>query len=306
MADFVVTIRSKNGSLEERAYTANDRAELFKKLAADGVSAVRVNEGAVGKKPRKAASGGAPAKGRGLIAATAAVLIAGVAVWLMWPEAEKPVEAKKEVKKNGEKASKILGIDVKESVIKKDIKITLSQKINNNTNELARQTKTIYELRPDINWDSMTNRTFSTGVEQLLSWICRAVPGEMMLPLPPLVEEEKRDIAAILISRNDIKDTDSEDVAMVKEDVSFAKKELAKFIKEGGNPDEFFEYYNNVLKQSFEKRKSFIEELQAMQSDDESPATPEEIKIMVDRINKSLSEEGIKPVIFDQENNSIF
>ena len=43
-----------------------------------------------------------------------------------------------------------------------------------------------------------------------------------------------------------------------------------------------------------------------MQSDDESPATPEEIKIMVDRINKSLSEAGIKPVIFDQENNSIF
>ena len=247
-----------------------------------------------------------PSPLRGLVAAAIVVLVAGIAMWVMWPDAEKLVEAKKEVKKDGENASKTLGIDAKKSVIKKDIKIKLSQKINNNTNELTRQTKTIYELRPDINWDSMTNRTFSTGVEQLLSWICRAVPGEMMLPLPPLVEEEKRDIAAILISRNDIKDTDSEDVAMVKEDVSFAKKELTKFIKEGGNPDEFFEYYNNVLKQSFEKRKFFIEELQAMQSDDESPATPEEIKIMVDRVNESLSEEGIKPVIFDQENNSIF
>ena len=93
MVDFVVTIRSKNGSLEERAYTANDRAELFKKLAADGITVVSVREGVASKKkqPRKAVKkAGAPSKGRGLLAA-AIVLVAGVAAWhFLFNDGEKP------------------------------------------------------------------------------------------------------------------------------------------------------------------------------------------------------------------------
>ena len=99
MANYVVTIRTKDGSLADRDYTANDRAELFQKLAADGVTAVRVSEGVAVKKPRKAVKkAGAPSKGRGLVAAIAAILIAGVAAWFMWPEEKKVVERKEEKK----------------------------------------------------------------------------------------------------------------------------------------------------------------------------------------------------------------
>ena len=99
MANYIVTIRTKDGSLAERDYTANDRAELFKKLAADDVTAVRVSEGAAGKKPRKAVKkAGAPSKGRGLLAAAIVVLVAGIAAWFMWPEEKKVVERKKEKK----------------------------------------------------------------------------------------------------------------------------------------------------------------------------------------------------------------
>ena len=100
MTNYVVTIRTKDGSLSERDYTANDRAELFQKLAADGVTAVRVSEGAAGKKPRKAVKkAGAPSKGRGLLAAAIVVLGAGGVAWFMWPEEKKSVEVKQEPKK---------------------------------------------------------------------------------------------------------------------------------------------------------------------------------------------------------------
>lgn len=175
--------------------------------------------------------------------------------------------------------------------------------------KVVERPKTIYELRPDIDWDAMTNRTFSTGTEQLLSWICHTTPGEMALPLPPLSPEEKQNMAAILISRNEIKDTDSEDIAEVKESVEFAKKELRDFIKEGGNPDDFFAYYDKAIKDAFEKRNSLIEELQAMQSDDDEEGKerdPEVMREMVKKVNEALDEEGIKPITYNEETDSIY
>lgn len=175
--------------------------------------------------------------------------------------------------------------------------------------KIVEKPKTIYELRPDIDWDAMTNRTFSTGTEQLLSWICHTTPGEMALPLPPLSPEEKQNMAAILISKNEIKDTDSDDIAEVKESVEFAKKELRDFIKDGGNPDDFFAYYDKAIKDAFEKRNSLIEELQAMQSDDEEEGKerdPEVMREMVKKVNEALDEEGIKPITYNEETDSIY
>lgn len=113
MVEYVVTTRNAKGLREERAYTAENRSDLFKKLAADGIHAISVREGTLGKKPRKAASSGAPSKGRVFIAAAVAVLIAGVAAWLMWPEAEKPVEVKKGESKKQMEAAPIQSIKVK-------------------------------------------------------------------------------------------------------------------------------------------------------------------------------------------------
>ena len=100
MKQWTVYFRDKNGSKASVVIEAEDRSGVFAELKKRGISAISVTEGASNKKPRKAASSGASSKGRGLIAAAVAVLIAGVAAWLMWPEAEKPVEVKKEVKKS--------------------------------------------------------------------------------------------------------------------------------------------------------------------------------------------------------------
>ena len=98
MKQWTVYFRDKNGSKASVVIEAEDRAGVFAELKKRGISAISVAEGASNKKPRKAASSGAPSKGRGLIAAIAAILIAGVAAWFMWPEEKKVVERKEEKK----------------------------------------------------------------------------------------------------------------------------------------------------------------------------------------------------------------
>ena len=113
MVEYVVTTRNAKGLREERAYTAENRSDLFKKLAADGIQAISVREGTLGKKPRKVASNSAPSKARGLFAAAIVVLIAGAAVWWMWPEQGKVVEEKKGESKKQMEAAPVQSIKVK-------------------------------------------------------------------------------------------------------------------------------------------------------------------------------------------------
>ena len=81
MKQWTVYFRDKNGSKASVVIEAEDRAGVFAELKKRGISAISVTEGASNKKPRKAASGGAPSKGRGLLAAAIVVLGAGLAVW---------------------------------------------------------------------------------------------------------------------------------------------------------------------------------------------------------------------------------
>jgi hypothetical protein len=112
MKQWTATYRDKNGSKTSVIIEAEDRAGVFAELKKRGISAISVAEGASNKKSRKAVGGGASPKGRVFIAAAVAVLIAGVAAWLMWPDAEKPVGEKGESKKQME-AAHVQSIKVK-------------------------------------------------------------------------------------------------------------------------------------------------------------------------------------------------
>ena len=287
MVDFVVTIRSKNGSLEERAYTANDRAELFKKLAADGVSAVRVNEGAVGKKPRKAVGGGASSKGRVFIAAAVAVLIVGVAAWWMWPEPQKTVEVEK-----GVKAPEVDAVNPRsvkpEKVRKKVEKPKTVTEAMSNLGEREKPQIKLRELSPE-EWLRITNRVFKTGTEQLMSIVFSTEVGDMPMPIPPISEEDRQNIVSILFSKNEIKESDSERVKDCKANVEHAKKEMIEYIKQGGDPDEFLQYYFKELKSAFELRNEAVSQISEVWEEN-----PELAKQFLQKVNEKFTEEGIK------------
>ena len=287
MVDFVVTIRSKNGSLKERAYTANDRAELFKKLAADGVSAVRVNEGVVGKKPRKAVGGSVSPKGHFFVAVAVAVLVVGVTAWWMWPEPQKTVEVEKGVKEPEVDAVNPRSVKP-EKVRKKVEKPKTVTEAMSNLGEREKPQIKLRELSPE-EWLRITNRVFKTGTEQLMSIVFSTEVGDMPMPIPPISEEDRQNIVSILFSKNEIKESDSERVKDCKANVEHAKKEMIEYIKQGGDPDEFLQYYFKELKSAFELRNEAVSQISEVWEEN-----PELAKQFLQKVNEKFTEEGIK------------
>lgn len=160
---------------------------------------------------------------------------------------------------------------------------------------------TIYDVRKDIDWDRITNRTFKTGTEQLLSWICHTELGDMPMPIPSLSEEERDNLVAILISHNEIKETDSEEAKNAKEMVGYAKREMLEFIKEGGDPDDFMQFYFQELKKGFEKRNNYRDEVEQVIEEE-----PELAAEFVEKVNEVLDAEGIKPLRYNEETREIY
>ncbi len=138
-------------------------------------------------------------------------------------------------------------------------------------------------------WFTLTNRTFKTGVEQLMSWVFSTTVGDMPMPIPSIGEEEKKNIVGILLSDNPITDLDDEKSKFCKENVMAAKKEMMKYLKEGGDPDEFLQYYFQELKYAFDKRNEARSQIQEAWEED-----PEVGKEFLKRVNESFIEEGIK------------
>ena len=253
MVDFVVTIRSKNGSLEERAYTANDRAELFKQLAADGVSAVRVNEGAVGKKPRKAASSGAPSKGRGLIAAAIVVLVAGIAAWWMWPEEKKVEEEKKRpkdtkselVEKTSRKELNEGKKGIKKDVIKseskrvsKDAALSDSKRIVEIVSVVTNADGSVYERFRTADGklrsrQSAPKAVFDNSSDQLIAMALAGAESGGSMPPMPMSSSAEEDFVKSLKKEIVINDDDPEHIKNIKRSVMATRQQIHEMMTEG-------------------------------------------------------------------------
>ena len=142
-----------------------------------------------------------------------------------------------------------------------------------------------------INLEPASNRVFATGTEQVMSWIFTTKLGDVPPPLPRISIRDEAHLAEILMNQNEIKDTDSEKAAEAKEMVMLAKDELKKFIKEGGNIDEFLEYYRGELVQAHQEWQD--SQKQVMQVIKEEPEIAADF---IAEINKRLDEKGIKHV----------
>ncbi len=130
-------------------------------------------------------------------------------------------------------------------------------------------------------------RTFKTCFEQQMSWMVSTMPGDLPMPIPPLNDEDRKNIVSILISKSDIKETDSEMDAFCKEQVNRAKKEMMTFIKEGGDPDDFLKYYYQQLKSCYDLRQMAVEQAQELWDED-----PEMGAAFIDKVNKKFEDDG--------------
>lgn len=144
-----------------------------------------------------------------------------------------------------------------------------------------------------------TNRIFKTGLEQILNMIFNTEVGSFPGPLPRIHANEEENLAGILLSVNQILESDDERVRSKKEQVDFAKKELVKFIKDGGDYQDFLRHYHKELVNAFRERKECQRALNEF--GDQGDVDASLVRQYHKKLNERLAEKGIKPIDLPDE-----
>ena len=229
------------------------------------------------------------------------VLCAAIAAWWIWPTQERGEDAASTV--NATHIREVVPAAAPKYMEKEEQREPHRKRVPTDPASLANiAEREAFLERAKKNPETMyamTNRNykskgvFETGVEQVLNRIFACTLGEMP-PIPPgmISEADKHRMAEILISKVEVNEEDSERTAMMKENVQLAKKELAKYIKEGGTPQEFIDYYYNELHRAYNRREDAKELLFATCAKDD----PEIAKAFYLKTNEMLQKDGIAPI----------
>lgn len=132
---------------------------------------------------------------------------------------------------------------------------------------------------------------YKTATDQVLAMLFSIEPGMRPMPFPPLSKKERENIVGILVSKIPINEEDSERLRFQKETVNEVKKEMLKYIKEGGDPDKFIDYYQTELNRLADKRELAVSESMKIRKSD-----PELYHDYVTKINEKLKAEGIREI----------
>ena len=230
-----------------------------------------------------------PSPVRGIVAGLVVVILALAGAWYFLGDSLTSA-APKAKKTKTIKEVKPIKNSMKTNAVERIAKPKTVEDVMQNLETIPKPEIPKKQLSPE-EWDRLTNRTFKTGTEQLMSWVFSTMPGDMPIPIPPISEEDRRDITSILISKNPMKEGDSEMTAFCKEQVDLAKKEMAKYIGDGGDPDGFLQYYFQELKLAFDKRNDAVEQLRETNEED-----PEIAQQLLEQINKKFEEDGIRTI----------
>ena len=147
------------------------------------------------------------------------------------------------------------------------------------------------------------NSVHRTGFEQILLNIFSCEPGNMPRPLPSdIPEAEMKRLAEILISKDEIKDSDTENMRLAKDLLAKAKAAMVKFIKDGGEPEEFIVSYHEQLEHAFHERQKAVAFVGQLVREGEDPAV---ISKYVDKTNEKFAAQGImeidKPAVAEEQ-----
>lgn len=247
--------------------------------------------------PVKKSEAKAPSKVKGIVAGLVTVCaLGGLCLWLFSGGDDKPApSAKLQVPSTIKEVAPAAAPVYKEE-----------PKVDDEAAKRRVRAEKLKKMTPDERWEFLleeakkkpldltptTNQTFKTGTEQVMSWIFTTRLGNLPPPLPQTSMFDEAHLAEILIADNPILETDNEKQREAKEIVMEAKKELREYIKQGGDIDQFLEYYRGQLVQAHsewqESQKSVMKVIR------EDPDIAGEY---IKEVNERLAKKGIKPVM---------
>ena len=136
-----------------------------------------------------------------------------------------------------------------------------------------------------------TNQIFKTGLEQRIAHIFSTTPGMPPLPLPPLSVKDRKHIMEILNANHSVTEADSEEIAVLKGTVAQVKKEMARYLADGGDPDDFIRFYHNELSKCANQRREAIKMGHKIKKE-----SPDLYDDYVKQVNETLRADGIKEI----------
>ena len=299
MKQWTVTYREKSGVKTSVVIEAEDRAGVFAELKNRGINAISITEGAV-KAKRSATSGGMSKGVWGVVAALVVVALAGV-VWMVMPDEETKVVVKENVVKQPDPLVVTAPKPKKEAPVIKD---EPQQKSKERVITPEEQKK----LRPgDPGFDpaahptilipkkkkEKVNAPFRNSTEQALIWLASCEPGDPPLPLILIPPGDMKNLATILLTPNQAQEGDTELTKEQREIIDLAKDELRKYVKNGGDPQEFLRYFHDLRESQHmrhsEARNAIMNLLRDGTNDDIAAE-------FIAKVNADLEAQGIKPV----------
>ena len=294
MSAYEVTYRDTDARKKTITLEASSRDAVWAALKAKGIQSVVKIEELQGK-VRSQSSGGI-AKG---IAAALIVITASIAAFYMISRKDGSIGEVKKVKGGGVIASATPSKagdapDMEESTKEPEEQVEKPNPLRSPQFENMTQDEKLEVIAERLAEtpipEASTNRTFRTGLEQVIEWVFTTEVGDAPPPLPNLSNFDLVHIEEILDLENPVHETDSDKAAESKETVDFVKKELKKFLEKGGAAQEFLEFYHSELKQAYQERQ--MVQQQAMQVLQEEPDL---VFDFLEQANKTLAEKGIKP-----------
>lgn len=239
-----------------------------------------------------------PSPIRGLIAGGAAVVVlAVVAYFVFFSSSEKP-QAEKSDKDRGR---------IKE-VTPAAAPVYKEEAPDTNAVAAARNAtrEKLKKMTPDERWEYFveqakktpldltprSNMLYRTSTEQSMAVLFSKRLGDSPPKLPSIPLREQAHFAEILIADNPILPTDTEAQKAIKEQISLVKNELKNYIREGGDVEGFFSYYQGQLEQAhgewMDAQKSFFKV---------AKEDPEIAGEYLSQVNERLTKKGIKPLL---------
>lgn len=249
--------------------------------------------------PKQKPVNGARAVSKGAIAGVIVVLGAAAALYFLMPasaptpKASAPKEKSTAIAEVAPAEAGPAEVEVEEAPVKKidPEKAARAAKLKAMSPEERLEFLFEEAKKKPIDFTTTTNRPFATGTEQVMSWIFTTRVGNMPPPMPKMSIRDEAHLAEILMADNPILEGDSENVQIAKEAVELAKKEAIEFVKQGGDVQEFLEYYRGVLVEAHQEWQASQKAVMQVIREE-----PELAADYIETVNKRLAEKGIKPV----------
>ena len=197
---WTVTYRGKSGKTETKVFEAESRNALFPLLKSDGIIPIRVVEGAV-----KCDS--STPKWVLLLIGLVVIVAAACLMWFLFSCGSNNASST-------DKAKRVIATEPTQRIKNTQYRVQYQKPAKTGDKltdalaevEAAENALTI-NAAPKIKIPpGYTNRTFKTGVEQLMSWVFTTEVGDMPMPIPAISDEDRKQLAVILVSKNEIKD----------------------------------------------------------------------------------------------------